>query len=786
MRRLSYQRNQPLLAPNHPATARQESDYETNHLSHEDDTNDSLEEFGNDTLSNECSRYSGAAPTVAGSASTLVNNTTHQRPLIARLGIVMVVTNVISFIGLAASISAISWIWFGNENDDKRRRLILDDYVTIAVTISSIFIRVAVATQVTSVVAMLAALTMEISACGGIRLKGAPALSIARYSNSGALSSLLPFWYASAQEYRWPFVLVLVMACTSIVSQFTSTLLLRDLKSGSIIDFPREMSTTVGFEFDTWLERNMTVLTNQGRNYWTSPPVSFPSFAEWYERPQEELVSVRDTGPSLRAFLPIPSAEIRTSLKAYQGIGDAFDTRVFCSRPIIQFHPQLKPFQLSGELIHGNLTDEIGQFLRLPTNNYKTKFSFSTKILQPGGLLFVLLQDTAAQSLPLESINAESKKESGVWVEYQRARPGAKSGGWIEEYYLPGKNAPRGGINMTVCYDALFSSGRDIRVKHHQSFSLRSSRTAVADEPTIRWNATMTNFDTTDISRHYIPHARLSNLTAPFKLERESLDQQVLAMRNQWSNSSFFPRHNLSIVSPRRQLAYYSQSISNDSIDLDHAESLEVEMYDFVHDSIWQPFSTNGPFIIAASCRQCSLDDLSSPNNNLDGGNEVFMHPVLGSIARDVLEATNNDPAVTWQALLTTVLSSAYYDWLPAFSRNETAIITTVVQRIQPQYHTGYVIAMATVALQLIIFFVVLTLFWRLTRFSLLDNAWQSVSQIVSAETIPLLIGSTMAKDGEIKDSDDELSADSPDGRLNGSKALLLRAYDDGRVFLQR
>ncbi|KAI1158798.1 hypothetical protein F5B18DRAFT_639362, partial [Nemania serpens] len=93
---------------------------------------------------------------------------------------------------------------------------------------------------------------------------------------------------------------------------------------------------------------------------------------------------------------------------------------------------------------------------------------------------------------------------------------------------------------------------------------------------------------------------------------------------------------------------------------------------------------------------------------------------------------------------MTSVLSSAYYDWLPAFSKNGTATITTVVQRAQPLYRTGYTIAMTTVALHLTTFIIILILFWKFTRFSLLDNAWQAVSQVVSTETMPLLVKSTM------------------------------------------
>jgi len=102
-------------------------------------------------------------------------------------------------------------------------------------------------------------------------------------------------------------MIVFIIAILSVTSQFTSTLLLSDLERQDVIDRPQNISNAVGFRCDAWLNNNMTTFAWQGRNYWTSPLSAAPAFAEWAEVPSEPLQNASwiDTGPNLRAFLPV-------------------------------------------------------------------------------------------------------------------------------------------------------------------------------------------------------------------------------------------------------------------------------------------------------------------------------------------------------------------------------------------------------------------------------------------------------------------------------------------------
>lgn len=114
-------------------------------------------------------------------------------PLRTRLGKYVITMNTLALVGLAISISVITWIWFGDRQRPNLKGLILGDYLGQAVTLCSILVRIAVATQATTVVSLLASIALEQRSIGGVRLVDAPGFSIARYSNSGPLASLSVF-----------------------------------------------------------------------------------------------------------------------------------------------------------------------------------------------------------------------------------------------------------------------------------------------------------------------------------------------------------------------------------------------------------------------------------------------------------------------------------------------------------------------------------------------------------------------------------------------------------------
>ncbi|KAJ8130454.1 hypothetical protein O1611_g3175 [Lasiodiplodia mahajangana] len=762
-----------------------------------------------------------------------------RRSLRTRLGPFVITINLLTIIGLFISLGSISWIWFGRETIDDWRRLVLTNRLDIIVTTISVFIRLAIATQATTVISMLASLALEEDSHGGVELRKIPAMSIARYSNTGPLSVLLLFWKGLRPGLNCLFVATLIITYTSIVAQFTSTLLLRDLYIGEIIDFPQSKSSPVGFGLDTWINNNMSVLVNQGRNYWTSPPVSFPSFAQWSEDPTIEMDSVMDTGPSLRAFLPIASPDTRASLIDYEGIADVFDTRVFCSRPTVHINDTGEFGQyLSGTLVHGNITDEIAQILKLPENR-TTTFSVNTNTFRPGSFLFKQLDITQGGLISVLDPTINSTLQDHISVHYEKwnwvaqglvSKPRFSTSKWKVELghaflfissqsissvlagqrnpgirpslvgYRPLENGvwleyPAGfftsgyewGVNITVCYDALFTPGNKNRVKHHESFPIRATRASNASEPLVTWGGAIASFNTTAISGRYSQSPQGHHSNYLFHLDREPVDRHLGALQSSWWPSSLVALTPSSVFSVGFEFMLWFFNITL-GLDITHNENpgspqyqelFKTELFDFVYDIVWRPFS-NRNFELAALCPQCPNHDVSIANNL---PTPPYLHPLLSSIVNDIFGATGQNPAATWQALMTLVLSSAYYDLLPAFSRNDTITTTNIVQRLQPGDRVGYTIVVATVLLQLVISVLVLFRFWKRTHYSFLGNAWQALSQIVSADTMPLLLRSTMVTDNECQILEDDFGAGESDEKRDSR--LILREHADGRVVLQ-
>jgi len=134
---------------------------------------------------------------------------------------------------------------------------------------------------------------------------------------------------------------------------------------------------------------------------------------------------------------------------------------------------------------------------------------------------------------------------------------------------------------------------------------------------------------------------------------------------------------------------------------------------------------------VTAECLNCTnsyflfrkfgyADDLSLP-------------PVLNAIFTDIMDETGN-PALAWQALVTSVLRNAYYDWLPAFTVRGNITTTHMVPCQRPVRRLGFYIVMAVLAAHLILVVAVCMWFYSATRYTVLGDVWQVVEQLRAKE----------------------------------------------------
>lgn len=175
------------------------------------------------------------------------------------------------------------------------------------------------------------------------------------------------------------------------------------------------------------------------------------------------------------------------------------------------------------------------------------------------------------------------------------------------------------------------------------------------------------------------------------------------------------------------------------------------ETYDFIHKTIWEPFDAGQGvknFDISAPCGNCPAYDTTG--QGLPYVSYKALNPILNAIFRDTLIETDN-PALAWQALTTTVARMAYYDWLPTFDSYAPITTTSMVPCQVPKYHTGFTVVAVNLVVHLSLFIAITIWFYKVTKTSLLNNAWQAVAQLESTETEELFHRATTATDAEVK-----------------------------------
>ncbi|KAK7734629.1 hypothetical protein SLS57_000326 [Botryosphaeria dothidea] len=244
---------------------------------------------------------------------------------------------------LVLATSVLAFLWFGSDEGGAWRYIMIHGWLGQVVTLSTLIIRLAVATQASTAISMLASICLESKCLNGVALKDAPALSVSCYVNLGPLTTLAPF---RSNLLRKPHarisILIFGITLTTLLSQFTSTLLLWDVRPGSALSFSTTEEIFVGFSMQNYLERFSDILT-RSQNYWLASPQEYPAFAEFSEPAEITSPAVDDTGPSIRAFLPLGLEKHRTALAHYSGPASVLDTRVACVRPDMPYWDFSRP-----------------------------------------------------------------------------------------------------------------------------------------------------------------------------------------------------------------------------------------------------------------------------------------------------------------------------------------------------------------------------------------------------------------------------------------------------------
>ncbi|KAL8787041.1 MAG: hypothetical protein Q9195_007946 [Heterodermia aff. obscurata] len=258
----------------------------------------------------------------------------HDDPLFSlydRFGWLATTILIVTTVLILGAIGFLWFLWISDQRNKTWHGIAVRNWITRAVTLTSVVVRTSVSLQATTGTSMLAGLALENTQVLILHLAS---VSMMRTANAGPYMLLLLMFKAFLKNpRRWRQILlpilILLLALVSLLSEFTSTTLLSDLKQGTTPGHSSSSTTATNFVYDT----NGSIPFVSRGTVWTKKPPFYPAFAEYRQALVDVPADTIDTGLSLRAFLPIQTQEQRLMLRNFSGRATVVDSRVRCVRP---------------------------------------------------------------------------------------------------------------------------------------------------------------------------------------------------------------------------------------------------------------------------------------------------------------------------------------------------------------------------------------------------------------------------------------------------------------------
>ncbi|KAF2818734.1 hypothetical protein CC86DRAFT_432790 [Ophiobolus disseminans] len=290
------------------------------------------------------------------------SNNDHVVHDVRRLGTNTIYMLLATTLVIAGVCSLVAFLWFADSRSAVWHRIMMNGWATRSVALSALILRTAVDLQAAIASAILASLLIESKS--GAHLYQLAKISPIRSGTTSPwtlASSLLEHFTQWSSRYRWNYHICIMAAClliTTSVLQFSSTILLSDLKVGPLIGnrVASEVRTSIPYTGD---------VEKISRDFaWTTNPPLFPPFGEYFEPPSEVETGIADTGVILRAFLPFADAKTRNSLAYYEGNALVLDARVSCQAPMLTKFNTTQSSALNLELVGVAAPSQKSEMLR--------------------------------------------------------------------------------------------------------------------------------------------------------------------------------------------------------------------------------------------------------------------------------------------------------------------------------------------------------------------------------------------------------------------------------------
>jgi hypothetical protein len=636
---------------------------------------------------------------------------------VSRLGKYQLTMLTASFIVCFGCLAFLTFLWAADTNNAVWRRIILGDWATRSVTIASLVLRWATGMQAIICTCMLAATHLKV---GTVPLAQAAAMSITRFDNTGPWSLLKLMGVKWCSGSILINLLTLLLSLTTLLLQFSSTILLSRIGLGYLPVERALEQTYYGFD-----NAGASIYQDSANiSFLHSTPVGYPAFAEYtfndsrtylggqFSRGYEPLSgpNIRDTGTVLRAFLPIRDANERNLTIKYEGNATVLDTRVVCMKPNLTnigwFHDDISPRLFGradvdtkprGYIRDGrsqldnktSLTFDCG-FLASTADNYTAMNKewplavCTGKYLDwaQGMLIFKtslwvhwlvgILMAEADSPSGINSIMSDTSRTrtyliiNGTYT--AKATDMEDSDVWQSltltntsskdiGYVWPTETVT---VQVTLCMTAF--TAREMKIP-----AIR--QTSFPAEPTLSWDVGKGNWAADDVMRQ---------LDTGLSVQERGLFDLEL-----WSYDE---------IGDWEEPEEYSSRISGDFAT--------VEALDQVQDYIYATQVNKAQFTVFAQ-----------------------------------MAAFTGSPALALQAFFTTLCATAYYDRIVTFDKSAPSTRVSLTQVTRPLGWASYIVVLTVLLVHLLLVTTVTFMFFRAGKLVQMGNAWAAVSHPLGPET---------------------------------------------------
>ncbi|KAH7095583.1 hypothetical protein FB567DRAFT_512918 [Paraphoma chrysanthemicola] len=601
----------------------------------------------------------------------------------------------------------LAFLWYGHANNQTWNKIMVYGWATRSIAVAALVLRTAVDLQAALGSAILASLLLESGF--GVQLHQVAGLSSMR---AGGTSPWSFAWYA--MEGLWRSVshgrrfrgLYLVGGClllTSSLLQFASTLLLSDLRTGPLVADVSMSQVRPDLSYLATVSGNTQGIPRGSA--WTTNPPSYPVFGEYHEPIRNREDGVADTGLLLRAFLPYKLADDRQRLSSYSGNALVMDARVSCQAPTVT-QVQASAFDLSKSRSKIIRQAQISGLVS-PTKNSTMLQSISTTPFNCTltGSTTTVCQLALSRDASTGSLKSQFPDTTSFGTAYLVLKSDSKfaaSRPWAN--FSAEQDGRTVNASASLCFAPWNSAVLNVELSSKENRTEPLLRYVIEDFTTYGSGT----YQTQDILNHLIPSANTST-------------RQLLAMEK--------PRSYLGDLPPLYRRPVIQSDISPSFVGQTN-----------------NPLPGNWSAIMSGTSLVTTLR-----NFEIAPIQYVAADPAVAAIFNDALNATSIEWALS--SVITILSMTNYYGQQPAFDRVDNVTTAFFEDVLYPRDHLGLTLLMWALTAHFIVVAILVVLFVKKTRLTLLGNAWSAFAQLAeSREVMELMAGASVKSDAEVLD----------------------------------